>query len=65
MKLVIIFAVLILFFGALEVRNYIVELEKENEFLKERWKRDIERDIQRTEREIKRTERKIARLERL
>ena len=57
MELVIIFAVLILFFGALEVRNYIVELERENEFLKERWKKDIERDIKRTEREIARLDR--------
>ena len=57
MKLVIIFAVLILFFGALEVRNYIVELQRENEFLKERWKKDIERDIKRTEREIARLNR--------
>ena len=57
MELVIIFAVLILFFGAIEVRNYIVELERENEFLKERWKKDIERDIKRTEREIARLDR--------
>lgn len=57
MELVIIFAVLILFFGAIEVRNYIVKLEKENEFLRERWKRDIERDIKRTEREIARLNR--------
>ena len=57
MGLVIIFAVLILFFGALEVRNYIVELQRENEFLKARWKRDIERDIKRTEREIARLDR--------
>ena len=57
MKLVIILAVLILFFGALEVRNYIVELQRENEFLKERWKKDIERDIKRTEREIARLDR--------
>lgn len=57
MQLVIIFAVLILFFGALEVRKYIVELERENEFLKERWKKDIERDIQRTKRETARLDR--------
>lgn len=57
MELVIIFAVLILFFGALEVRNYIVELQRENEFLVKRWKEDIERDIKRTEREIARLDR--------
>ena len=57
MGLVIILAVLILFFGALEVRNYIIELQRENEFLKERWKKDIERDIKRTEREIARLDR--------
>ena len=57
MKLLIIFAVLIVFFGALEVRNYIVELERENEFLKERWLNDIKRDVERAKRQMERLDR--------
>ena len=57
MELVIIFAVLILFFGGLEVRNYIIELQRENQFLKERWLNDIERDIERAERNMERIDR--------
>ena len=57
MELVIIFAVLIVFFGGLEVRNYIVELERENEFLKERWLNDIKRDIERSKKEMARLDR--------
>lgn len=57
MELVIVFAVLIVFFGGLEIRNYIIELQRENQFLRERWLYDIKRDVEIAKKEMARLDR--------
>ena len=57
MEFILVVAIVMLLACVVGLMRQNDELVEENEFLKERWKKDIERDIQRTEREIARLNR--------